>query len=119
VPSEHQALVNSVHDQRDELERRYLETVARWKGARIIADGRKLREKREYPDASLDEAEDMALDLIRSDAFGDARHILEGLPDEAFGSHDRFVLCGVLEAARKDESEGYSRLIRQIWPSDE
>jgi hypothetical protein len=119
VPSEHQALVNSVHDQRDELQRRYLEAVVKFSGARVIADGRKLSGEREYPNVSPEQAEDMALAFIRPDSFNNARGIHECLPEEAFGSHDRFVLSAVLEAAYREASEEYRRISRKIWPSDE
>jgi hypothetical protein len=119
LPSEDTALIDALYDQRDDLERRYFEVVTKWRGARLIADGRKLRGGREYPEVSPEQAEEAGLALMRGDAFNDARSILEGLPDEAFVSADRFVLCGFLQAAHKAAGAEYERISREVWPSGE
>ena len=94
TPKHHDALIHAVYDQRDALERRYLEALTRERGAELIADGRLRDGRREYPNVSSEEqAEEVALAMVRGDAFNDARAILEDLPEETFGAmRDRGVL---------------------------
>jgi hypothetical protein len=84
VPKETTALLNAVYDQRVALELRYLEALAKADTARLIADGRARGGRREYPNLSPEQAEELALAMMRPDAFNDARAILEDLPEEAF-----------------------------------
>ena len=120
IPKGHDALIHAVYDQRDALERRYLEELASERGAELIADGRVRDGRREYPNVSSEEqAEEVALAMIRSDAFNDARAILEDLPEEAFGTHDRWVLCAILEAAHEAASAEYWRISSEVWAADE
>ena len=113
------ALIHFVYDQRDALERRYLEALAKSQGALLVASGRVRDGRREYPNVSPERAEEVALAMIRPDAFNDARAILEDLPEEAFGTHDRWVLCAVLEAAHEAASAEYWRISSEVWSDSE
>ena len=118
TPKHHDALIHAVYDQRDVLERRYLEALTRERGAELIADGRARGGQREYPNVSPEQAEEVALAMMRGDAFNDARAILEDLPEEAFGAtRDRWVLCAILEAAHEAASAEYRRISAEVWPS--
>ena len=102
----------------DALERRYLEAAAKERGAELIADGRLRDGRREYPNVSSEEqAEEVALAMMRADAFNNARAILEDLREEAFGTHDRWALCAILAAAHEAANAEYRRISAEVWPS--
>ena len=121
TPKHHDALIHAVYDQRDALERRYLEALTRQRGAELIADGRLRDGRREYPNVSSEEqAEEVALAMVRGDAFNDARAILEDLPEETFGAmRDRWVLCAVLMAAHEAASAEYRHISSEVWSDNE
>lgn len=119
VPKENNALLNAVYDQRDTLERRYLEAAVKLRGAKLIADGKVKAGRREYPAVSPEQAEDVAIALMRADAFNDARAVLEGLPDEAFGEHDRWVICAFLAAEHEAANAECQRVSSGVWPAGE
>ncbi len=52
--------------------------------------------------------------MLRSDAFGDARAMLEDAPEEAFGSLDRWGIVAVLMMARKEVEEELADARREI-----
>ena len=82
------ALIHAVYDQRDALERRYFEALAKMQGALLVADGRVRDGRREYPNVSSEQAEGVALAMIRPGAINNDRAILDVLPEEAFGRQD-------------------------------
>jgi hypothetical protein len=118
LSTKNDALIHAVYDQRDALERRYLEVLGELQGALVVANGRVREGQREYPKVSQEERDkefELGLAHLRADAFNDARAILEDLPEEAFGRHDRWVLCGILAAAHDAANTEHERISAGVW----
>ncbi len=61
---------------------------------------------------------EVALAMMREDASNDARAILEDLPEEAFGAHDRWAMCAILVTAHEAASAEHERISGELWPAD-
>jgi hypothetical protein len=56
--------------------------------------------------------------MIRADAFSNARAILERVPGERFGAHDKWATIDALAAAVTEASDEHERYKREIGLED-
>jgi hypothetical protein len=107
--SEDDDLKSYAYTMRDKAEEDLWPAMVAQKAASLIA-GQRQDEKPLAPE----QAQRLAVLLLRCDALSDARAILEGLPEEAFGTSDRWAITAALMIMSEEANAEASRYKREI-----
>jgi hypothetical protein len=107
--SENTDLERYAFTMRDKAEEDLWPAMVAQKAASLIA-GQRQDEKPLAPE----QAQRLAVLLLRCDALSDARAILEGLPEEAFGTSDRWAITAALMIMSEEANAEASRYKREI-----